>query len=115
MGPTSRLLYRNKEFFDEQSTRREIVLLVAIALCLLVSSALATITYGNASQQYPVNESGLSYGSAAQAVSVETEPDLILAEGTNGKVGYVYSKDLNGETPKSPEEAVQMTKALEQK
>ncbi|WP_036604870.1 hypothetical protein [Paenibacillus assamensis] len=59
---------------------------------------------------YSVNESGLTYGSAANAVSVETEPHLISAVGIDGTKGYVYSKDLQEEMPKTPEEAVAIMK-----
>lgn len=62
---------------------------------------------------YPKNESGLTYGSAAQAISPDTEPDLVLVVATNGEQGYVYKKDLdmaNGTTAaknfRSPEDAL---------
>lgn len=55
-----------------------------------------------------VNTSGQTFGSAANSTSIEDEPDLILAEGIGGVRGYVKSSDLNGEMPKSPEEAVKM-------
>ena len=60
---------------------------------------------------YKVNKNGQTYGSASFAVSVETEPDLILALGVDGTLGYVYAKDLQGEMPKNPEEAIAMQKA----
>lgn len=44
---------------------------------------------------YPANSSGETYGSAADAVSPETEPDLIQAVATNGEVGYVRKADLD--------------------
>ncbi|MEK4510512.1 hypothetical protein EJP82_23655 [Paenibacillus anaericanus] len=55
---------------------------------------------------YPKNENGQTYGSAADATSPETEPDLIRAVGVDGTVGYVLKKDLDGEQPKTPEEAI---------
>lgn len=55
---------------------------------------------------YPKNKNGQTYGSAADATSPETEPDLIQAEGVDGTVGYVLKKDLDGEQPKTPEEAI---------
>ena len=61
-----------------------------------------------------INESGLTYGTASNAISVETEPDLISAIGLDGTEGYVYSIDLHGEMPKTPEEAVAMMKAREE-
>lgn len=56
--------------------------------------------------EWPRNEAGLTYGSAAKAKSPQDEPDLILAEATNGRIGYVLRTDLEGPTPRSPEEAL---------
>jgi len=55
---------------------------------------------------YPKNEKGQTYGSAGDAISSETEPDLISAVGIDGTMGYVLKKDLEGEMPKTPEEAL---------
>ncbi len=44
---------------------------------------------------YPVNDDGLTYGSLRDAISVDTEPDLIFVAATNGKLGYVYKTDLD--------------------
>lgn len=44
---------------------------------------------------YPVNEHGLTYGSAADAVSPDTEPDLILVVTTTGEEGYAKKTDLD--------------------
>lgn len=63
------------------------------------------------SKVYKVNENGQTYGSAAFAVSVATEPDLILAQGVDGTLGYVYAIDLRGNEPENPEEAIAMQKA----
>lgn len=60
---------------------------------------------------YPKNENGQTYGSAADAISNETMPDLIRAAGVDGTVGYVRKEDLEEEQPKTPEEAI----ALQQK
>lgn len=57
---------------------------------------------------YQVNENGQTYGSSLYAVSLETEPDLILARGVDGTIGYVYYTDLYKEEPKNPEEAIAM-------
>jgi len=59
---------------------------------------------------YQVNENGQTYGSSLYAVSAETEPDLILARGIDGTIGYVYYTDLYREEPKNPEEAIAMQK-----
>lgn len=60
--------------------------------------------------EYPKNEFGKTYGSALKATSPETEPDLIKAIGVDGTIGYVLKSDLNGEQPKTPEEALKMQK-----
>lgn len=44
---------------------------------------------------YETNALGLTYGSAAHAVSSESEPDLILVETADGATGYVYKADLD--------------------
>lgn len=61
---------------------------------------------GAKNMNYPKNKNGQTYGSTADAASPETEPDLISAIGVDGTAGYVLKKDLDGEQPKSPEEAI---------
>lgn len=63
---------------------------------------------------YPVNENGETFGSGLDAASLEAEPDLIQAYGVDGTVGYVKSKDLIGDVPKTPEEAISMQRRSEQ-
>ena len=60
---------------------------------------------------YATNSDGLTYGSSSDATSLETEPDLIFAYATNGKLGYVFKTDLEGPMPQNPEEAVAMQTA----
>jgi hypothetical protein len=55
---------------------------------------------------YPKNKNGETYGSGLDAISPDTEPDLIEAYGVDGTLGYVRSTDLNGVKPKTPEEAI---------
>ncbi|MFC7677372.1 hypothetical protein [Paenibacillus sp. GCM10028914] len=55
---------------------------------------------------YPKNKNGQTFGSSADATSPETEPELISATGVDGTAGYVLKKDLDGELPKTPEEAI---------
>lgn len=43
---------------------------------------------------YPVNESGEAYGPSIYD-NILSEPDLILAEGANGVIGYVKESDLS--------------------
>lgn len=75
-------------------------------------------SYGNANKllpqnnmsvsnpNFPVNELGETYGSARDVSPYEKEPDLIKAMGVNGKIGYVRLTELNGEEPKTVEEAL---------
>lgn len=60
--------------------------------------------------RYPVNERGETYGSATQALTPEQDPDLILAYGTKGQEGYVRKTDLNLPVPRTPEEAVELSR-----
>jgi hypothetical protein len=55
---------------------------------------------------YPKNKNGQTYGSATDATSPETVPELISAIGVDRTQGYVLKKDIDGEQPKSPEEAI---------
>ncbi|WP_307448778.1 hypothetical protein [Paenibacillus sp. V4I3] len=61
---------------------------------------------GAKNMNYPKNKSGQTYGSATDATSPETVPELISAIGVDGTKGYVLKKDIDGEQPKSPEEAI---------
>ncbi|MCP3776636.1 hypothetical protein NLX71_25680 [Paenibacillus sp. MZ04-78.2] len=49
-----------------------------------------------------------TYGSAEEFVSVEMLPDLIHVGSVNGTKGYVLRKDIDGEQPKSPAEAISL-------
>ena len=59
---------------------------------------------------FPKNENGQTYGSASDASSPDEEPDLIKAYGVDGTIGYVLKKDLDGEMPNNPEEALEQQK-----
>lgn len=81
---------------------------VCISFILVVSALCIGLHVSAVNQNiYPVNEDGLSYGSAMLASTPSQEPDLILAVGTNGKTGYVKYEDLYKEEPKTPEEAIE--------
>ena len=56
---------------------------------------------------FPKNESGMTYGSDLDVTSIDEEPDLISAYGVDGTLGYVLFKDLEGERPKTPQEALE--------
>ena len=56
------------------------------------------LTFGSRSAaNLSINSKGLTYGSDMEITSINMVPDLILAVGTNGVEGYVYSSDLYGE------------------
>jgi hypothetical protein len=55
---------------------------------------------------FPTNEFGETYGSALGVSPYEKEPDLIGAVGIDGTIGYIRLTELNGEEPKTPEEAL---------
>ncbi|GIO99922.1 hypothetical protein J14TS5_50080 [Paenibacillus lautus] len=61
---------------------------------------------GAKNMNYPKNKNGQTNGSSADAASLETEPELISAIGVDGTAGYVLKKDLDGEQPKSPQDAI---------
>lgn len=61
------------------------------------------------SGQFGTNPSGQTYGSAMEAISPDKEPDLIQADATNGKQGYVKKFELEGSQPKTPDEASAMS------
>lgn len=60
---------------------------------------------------WPKNANGMTYGSGADAKSLEDEPDLICVQAINGEVGYAYRTDLEGPEPSSPSEAVAQQRA----
>lgn len=59
-----------------------------------------------------VNQNGETYGSMANAKSVEEEPDLISARGVDGTMGYIKKTDLNKGVPRTLEEAAEYMKNL---
>jgi hypothetical protein len=61
---------------------------------------------------YPINDNGQTYGpNMGNMTSILGDPDLMLAKGENGTIGYVKKVDLEGPQPKTPEEAVKLNKA----
>lgn len=60
--------------------------------------------------RYSVNENGMTFGSAADAPSIDLEPDLVRVVATNGREGYVLSSELaevSGLNMASPAEAIE--------
>lgn len=67
---------------------------------------------GEAQTLYPVNEAGETYGKPVDSIH---PPDLIMAQGTDGKLGYVRSSELIGDDPATPEEAAKYQLTLDPK
>lgn len=60
---------------------------------------------------YPQNESGQTWGTPETGA---LDPELVLAEATNGEVGYVFSSDLIGPEYSSPQEAYEASPSTSQ-
>lgn len=52
------------------------------------------------------NENGEIYGSEIFLNEIGVQPDLILAEGSNGEIGYVRAEDINDSSVTTPQEAM---------
>lgn len=59
------------------------------------------------------NENGEIFGSALLLEEIGVSPDLILAVGTNGKIGYLKAADLNMSSITTPEQAVAYASFIE--
>ncbi|NOU70708.1 hypothetical protein GC098_04560 [Paenibacillus sp. LMG 31458] len=77
-------------------------------------SIIGSFHIGAKNMIYPKNKNGQTYGSVTDATSPETEPELISAIGVDGTKGYVLKKDIDGEQPKSPEEAISIQNSRSQ-
>ena len=55
---------------------------------------------------YGTNDLGLSYGPITGLATYGFLPDLIMADGKNGAVGYVYKNDFMPPAPVNPEDAL---------
>ena len=86
------------------------VFLLVVIFLTVATTAYATIANRGqeTANEFPVNQNGQTYGSATNAVSVETEPDLIAAIGIDGTKGYVLATDLRIGMPHSRQEAIEL-------
>lgn len=80
---------------------------------VLYSDADCTQPVPHADIDYPVNESGQTYGTGADTVYVEDLPTLISAVGDHGITGYVYAEEMLSSPVNNPEEAVAYMKSIE--
>lgn len=91
----------------------KVVIVCALVFAVCTSSLVvfaSTRHYRNEGEKpapmYPLNVNNETYRSSADAISEDTEPDLVLVQLANDTVGYARNKDLIGEVPNNPEEAV---------
>lgn len=76
----------------------KIIAIVLVIGILLVGGGFlvyksSTSNSKNASDLYPKNSNGQSFGSAMNAETDDMLPDLIRVEGKYGNVGYIYKDD----------------------
>ncbi len=84
------------------------IIVVLLLFCTNEALAIKPLIQSPSSKYvYPVNKNGQTYGADIYEDKSGYEPDLIAAIGRNGIHGYVYSSDLNGDNPRTPEEAIQ--------
>ncbi|WP_434510355.1 hypothetical protein [Desulfitobacterium sp. AusDCA] len=76
--------------------------------------ALANILHPSVKPIFQINQNGDTYGSLADVNTPGEEPDLVLAKGEDGTEGYLKLKDMWGEQPNNPEEAVAYMKKQEE-
>lgn len=88
-------------------------IIMVIGITALSVTLFAGIVYANQGGPtvWPKNDKGVTYGSGADAVSPEDEPDLIRVIATNGKEGYAYRTDLEEPAPSSPAAAIAQQEA----
>ncbi|PKM80685.1 MAG: peptidase M56 BlaR1 [Firmicutes bacterium HGW-Firmicutes-13] len=93
------------------------MLLFVVALLtgiIIGTNSFAAVNHRNPNSgsvpEYAVNKYGETYGSDFYAPTPDTAPELILARGVDGTIGYVRNTDLNGEVPKTPEQAIEQQK-----
>lgn len=85
---------------------RSMLVCIVIAAVILAGSFLAPSANAVTTTPFSVNSNGETYGDLFQTREAGVDPDLILAAGENGVVGYVQTADLEGPVPASPEEAL---------
>lgn len=75
---------------------------------------IANILHTTTDSIFPVNQNGETYGSLGDVNTPGKEPDLVSAKGEDGTEGYLKLKDMWGEQPNNPEEAVAYMKKQEE-
>lgn len=64
----------------------------------------------NSLNAYNLNDNGEKYGSAFYSITTDSEPDLISAQGIDGKFGYIKKNDLYKGKASNLEEALSKDK-----
>lgn len=90
----------------KHSTRRITLTLLIVSIVALSCTVFASSVNTVSSTTFSVNANGETYGNLFQTRAAGEYPDLILATGEDGVVGYVRSEDLEGTAPATPEEAL---------
>lgn len=97
--------------------KKSLIAILTIMAVVVIISGSVYIDSANSAQNengaqrsntiYPVNQAGQTYGKFGDFGNEFVGPDLVLAEATNGAIGYVLESDLQGPDHKTPEEALQ--------
>ena len=79
---------------------------LAVGVGMSAMGGVLPFTVPTEAPRYEVNANGETYGTVAQARTPDEEPDLILAEATNGELGYLRRSELYGDLAslKTPED-----------
>jgi beta-lactamase regulating signal transducer with metallopeptidase domain len=105
---------RNVLDFKKCPRAKIVAAVVLVAVLTLGFTASRVDANNNTATGYQVNAAGQTYGNALDAPEpVEGEPpppmpDLIQAQATNGKMGYIYKSPPDEQIPSNPEEAGQL-------
>lgn len=94
--------------------RLSLICILAVFLVVLLSTGSFAVGIEN-ELSFDVNENGETYGDYFQIIGEGLEPDLILAQGDDGILGYVKTEDLIGTLPESPEAALALQAERETK
>ncbi|MFC9542925.1 hypothetical protein ACFTQ7_24220 [Lysinibacillus sp. NPDC056959] len=81
--PSSNAFFVNKMMIDDNNSER----IKVTASNLVIPTRDSIISDG-----YPINEDGQTYGPNMENLML-VEPELMLAEGENGELGYIYQPD----------------------
>ena len=90
---------------DVSAKRVALIIACVVVMAILLLAFMSTITKDE-THTYKTNGAGLTYGK--QLENSDEEPDLLEVTATNGKTGYIKTKDVNkygGGNVSTPEEA----------